>query len=156
MRFTPLIAAFAMMPALALAEPLTEREGWVVTPTEKTYETLIDDVKDAVTANGYGVVTEAGPTAAAAQRGVTIPGNRVIGVFNNDVAVRTLALSTAAMIEAPIRMYVTQNEDGTATLSYKTPTLVFTPYMDEGGDELAEIAAELDSDFATIAGDAVN
>jgi hypothetical protein len=41
-------------------------------------------------------------------------------------------------------------------LSYKTPTLVFTPYMDEGGDELAEIAAELDSDFATIAGDAVN
>ncbi|SOH92700.1 Uncharacterized conserved protein, DUF302 family [Monaibacterium marinum] len=156
MRLLPTLAALALLPTVALAGPLTEREGWVVMPTDKAYETLVDDVTAAVTANGYGVVTQAGPTGAAAQRGITIPGNRVIGVFNNDIAVRTLAISTAAMIEAPIRMYVTEDEDGTATLSYKTPTFVLSPYMAEGGDDLAAIATELDEGFASIAADAVD
>lgn len=138
----------------ASANELTAREGWVVTPTSKSYEGLIADLKSAVKANKMGVVTQAGPTKAAANRGVTIPGNRVIGVFNNVYAVRTLNLSTAAMIEAPIRFYVTENSDGTAILSYKTPSLVFAPYMDEAGEELAVIAGELDAIFATIAADA--
>ncbi len=55
------------------------------------------------------------------------------------------------MIEAPIRFYVTENADGTATLSYKTPSAVFAPYIDEGGAELAAIAGELDAIFAAIA-----
>ena len=144
-----------LTPGLALAGPLTEREGWVVMPTEKPYQQRIDDVKVAVKDNKFGVVTEAGPTGVAASRGITIPGNRVIGVFNNDVAVRVLGLSTAAMIEAPIRMYVTENEDGTADLSYKTPSYVFEPYMAEGGADLAAIAADLDAVFLTIAETAV-
>lgn len=133
------------------AQGVGPRDGWVVFPTQKTYGALIDAVKSAVKAYGMGVVTQAGPTKAAANRGITIPGNRVIGVFNNDFAVKVLALSTAAMIEAPIRMYVTENADGTATLSYKTPSLVFAPYMDEGGDALGEVSANLDDRFLTIA-----
>ena len=84
-------------------------------------------------------------------RGITIPGNRVIGVFNNVYAVKVLSLSTAAMIEAPIRFYVTENADGTATLAYKTPSFVFAPYFAEGGAELEAVAAELDAKFAAIA-----
>lgn len=140
---------------LAQAEDLKPREGWEVFPTDKSYDTLLTDLKQAVTDNGMGVVTEAGPTETAAARGVTIPGNRVVGVFNNDYAVKMLELSTAAMIEAPIRFYVTENTDGTATLAYKTPTTVFFPYRKEGGIELVELAAELDSAFATIASEAV-
>jgi uncharacterized protein (DUF302 family) len=75
----------------------------------------------------------------------------VVGVFNNDFAVRTLEGSTAAMIEAPIRFYVTENGDGTATLSWKTPSAVFAPYADEGGAELQAIAGELDTKFEEIA-----
>ena len=78
----------------------------------------------------------------------------MIGVFNNDFAVRVLATSTAAMIEAPIRFYVTENADGTATLSYKLPSTVFAPYLDEGGADLAALAAELDRHFAAIAAQA--
>ena len=58
------------------------------------------------------------------------------------------------MIEAPIRLYVTENQDGTATLSYKTPTAVFAPYANEGGAALAAIAAELNQLFTKIAADA--
>ncbi|MEM0946389.1 MAG: DUF302 domain-containing protein [Pseudomonadota bacterium] len=145
---------------LMLATPLAAqsigpRDGWVVMETEKAYDTLIEDLKTAVKDNKFGVVTQAGPTGAAAQRGIEIPGNRVIGVFNNVYAVRILGLSTAAMIEAPIRFYVTEEPNGTATLSYKTPSHVFAPYFDEAGPDLSVAASELDAVFDTIAKTAV-
>ena len=150
------IALVVLTATTAFADQIAPRQGWSITQTEKPYETLIEDLKSAVKAHKFGVVTQAGPTKAAARRGVTIPGNRVIGVFNNVFAVRTLETSTAAMIEAPIRFYITENDDETATLSYKTPSFVFAPYMEEGGAELAAIASELDSIFASIAAEATN
>ncbi|MGM0584863.1 MAG: DUF302 domain-containing protein [Pseudomonadota bacterium] len=150
--------AALMLSALLLAAPasaLEDREGWRVHDTGKTYETLLADLKDAIKAEKMGLVTEAGPTEAAASQGVTIPGNRVVGVFRPDFAVRALEASEASMIEAPIRFYVTENADGTATLSYKTPGHVFAPYAEEGGEALAEVAAELDAIFEAIAARAV-
>ena len=147
--FAALALIILTLPAVAEMAP---RDGWSVTRSSKSYGDLIDAVKAAAKANKMGVVTQAGPTGAARNRGVTIPGNRIIGLFNNLYAVEVLGLSTAAMIEAPIRMYVTENADGTATLSYKTPTTVFSPYVDEAGPELTRIATELDDVFAAIAG----
>lgn len=140
--------------AVAALADVTSRAGWVVIETQKSYGDLVADVKAAVKANKMGLVTQAGPTGAAKARGIEIPGNRVMGVFNNVFAVRILKLSTAAMIEAPVRLYVTETQTG-ATLSYKTPTLVFSPYMAEAGPDLAVAAAELDAIFETIARDAV-
>lgn len=149
----PLVALFTclLLAGQALAGSIGPREGWEVHDTEMGYQALIDSLKQAVQAHELAVVTEAGPTEAAASRGVDIPGNRVLGVFRNDFAVRTLAASVPAMIEAPVRFYVTENEDGTATLSYKTPSHVFAPYTTEGGEALETIAAELDEIFAGIA-----
>ncbi|KIC37181.1 DUF302 domain-containing protein [Leisingera sp. ANG-M7] len=151
MFFKRLTAALLLTAATASAGSITPREGWAVHDTPKPFEQLISDIKTASKAQGLGVVTQAGPTQAAAARGITIPGNRVIGLFNNDFAVKILALSTAAMIEAPVRMYVTENADGTATLSYKLPSHVFAPYADEGGAGLAALAGQLDRRFALIA-----
>ncbi len=139
----------------AHAGSIAPRQGWAVHDTAQGYSELLDSLKAAIKAEGMYLVTQAGPTAAAARRGITIPGNRVLGVYRNDYAVRALATSTAAMIEAPIRFYVTENDDGTATLSYRTPSAVFAPYLDEGGEELSAIAAELDAIFAAIAAGAV-
>ena len=139
----------------AHAGSIAPRQGWAVHDTAQGYSELLDSLKAAIKAEGMYLVTQAGPTAAAARRGITIPGNRVLGVYRNDYAVRALATSTAAMIEAPIRFYVTENDDGTATLSYRTPSAVFAPYLDEGGEELSALAAELDAIFAAIAAGAV-
>lgn len=147
------IACLIALPALADMGP---RTGWAVFATSKTYPELIDAAKTAAKTNGMGIVTQAGPTGAAKRRGITIPGNRVIGVFNNKLAVEVLGLSTAAMIEAPLRLYITENTDGTATLSYKMPSFVFEPYVSEAGPRLAEIGAELDAVFASIANDATH
>jgi len=146
-----LLALCAGLPVAATAEPLSPREGWALHASQKDYDTLLADTLAAVAQSPLAVVTQAGPTGAARARGVEIPGNRVIGVFNNLYAVEVLGLSTAAMIEAPIRLYVTENADGTATLSYKTPSHVFAEYLDEGGPRLSEIAAEMDEIFARIA-----
>ncbi|MBY5934684.1 DUF302 domain-containing protein [Tateyamaria omphalii] len=146
--------ALILTTATAQAE-MAPRDGWSVTPTSKTYDQLIADVKAAAKANKMGVVTQAGPTGAAKARGITLPGNRVIGLFNNTYAVNILNLSTAAMIEAPVRVYVTENADGTATLSYKLPSVVFAPYVPEAGAELAALSDELDTVFASIAAEAV-
>ncbi len=147
MRF--LIVALSLFALSATASP-APRDGWSVIETTQTYDALIDRLKAAVAANKMGIVTQAGPTEAAKARGVTIPGNRVIGVFNNVYAVRMLAASEAAMIEAPVRFYITEQADGSATLSYKTPSLVFAPYTGDNPD-VGVIAAELDGIFAAIA-----
>ncbi|MEX0286331.1 MAG: DUF302 domain-containing protein [Paracoccaceae bacterium] len=151
-----LAVGLSCVAALTQASDMDTRPGWAVHPTDQDHASLVKSLTAAVKEHGMIVVTRAGPTKAAAKRGITIPGNMVVGVYNNDFAVRVLATSTAAMIEAPIRFYVTENTDGTATLSYKTPSTVFAPYMDEGGDALQALAAELDAKFAEIAADAVD
>jgi uncharacterized protein (DUF302 family) len=99
------------------------------------------------------VVTRASASKGAASRGLTIPGNMVLGVYRNDFAVRMLEASIPAGIEAPIRFYVTENADGLASLSYRVPSAVFAPYED-GGAVLAALAGELDRIFAAIAAQA--
>ena len=152
---TPRCAALLTLMALGLAPPaladLTPREGWQVIDTDLSHAVLLERLLAAVPEGGMAVVTQAGPTAAARARGIEIPGNAVVGVFNNDFAVRILGLSTAAMIEAPIRFYVTEDDDGTATLSWKEPSFVLGPYMAEGGDALRALAGDLDARFAAIA-----
>lgn len=149
------IGAMLVAAPLAAETPWPE-QGWEVHATSMPYATLLDRLKAAVEAEGMFVVTQAGPTEAAADRGVEIPGNRVIGVFRNDYAVELLDQNVPAMIEAPMRFYVTEEDDGSATLSWKTPSHVLSPYAEEGGDELAAIGEELDAVFAAIAARAVD
>ena len=139
----------------SLADSVPDRKGWQVAPTNKTYQALVDDLKTSIKAHEMLLVTQASASAGAKGRGLTIPGNRVIGVYRNDYAVRMLEASVAAGIEAPIRFYVTENADGTATLSWKTPGFVFAPYMTEGGQALSDLASELDAVFDAIAQKAV-
>jgi len=145
-----LAALLIAVAAPAVAASSSPREGWRVIETDKTYAELLVDLRAAVRAEKMGLVTEAGPTEVAASRGETIPGNRVIGVFRNDFAVRAVRLFPPAMIEAPIRFYVTEDVDGTATLSWKTPGFVFAPYAADAGPELAALAEELDAIFEAI------
>ena len=128
-----------------------EMPGWKVAKTPHGYKELIERVDQAVKDNKMGLVTRASATVGAKKvLSKTIPGNMVIGVYRPDFAVRMLEASVPAGIEAPIRLYITENDDGTATLSYKTPSAVFAPYED-GGAKLRDLAAELDEIFARIA-----
>jgi uncharacterized protein (DUF302 family) len=134
----------------AFAGTVQPREGWKVFDTKLAFTTLIENLEAAVKANKMAIVTAASASDGAKAQGFSIAGNRVVGVYRNDFARRMLQVSVAAGIEAPIRFYVTENPDGTATLSYKTPTAVFSPYFAEAGD-LRGLAQELDAIFEKIA-----
>lgn len=105
----------------------------------------------AIKKNKMGLVSKASATHGAAAIGVKIKGNRVFGVYHPRFAVRMLRASIPAGIEAPIRIYLYENADGTATITYKKPSDVFRPY--ESAD-LDKMAAELDAIFAKIVQDA--
>ena len=151
------LLAFVLGLSLAASAGLAraaEMPGWKIVKTPHGYLELIKRVDEAVKTNKMGLVTRASATVGAKKvLNKTIPGNMVIGVYRPDFAVRMLEASVPAGIEAPIRLYITENDDGTATLSYKTPSAVFAPYKD-GGDKLREMAAELDVIFARIANQA--
>ena len=72
-------------------------------------------------------------------------------VYHPKFAVRMLKAFVPAGIEAPIWYYITENADGTATLTYRKPSSVFAPYENS---ELDAMAIELDEIFARIAADA--
>ncbi len=148
---TGLLAAAAILATAQGAQAAPE--GFTSVKTPHDFETLVERVAAAVKANGMFVVTRASASKGAAGRGLTIPGNMVLGVYRNDFAVRMLEVSLAAGIEAPIRFYVTENADGSASLAHRAPSAVFAPYED-GGEALAALAGELDAIFAAIAAEA--
>ena len=129
--------------------------GWVIEPTGHDYAELVERVDAAVAKSPLNVVTRASATVGAKSLGQKIPGNIVVDVFAPQFAIRLLDVSVAAGIEAPLRLYITENTDGTATLSYKTASHVFAPYAAEGGQMLSALATELDTTLEQIAEQAI-
>lgn len=145
------LAVLLMTTAPASAQLSFPQPGTQSIKTVHSYAELVKRLESAIKENKMGLVTRASATVTAKTLGVTIPGNMVIGVYHPRFAVRMLKASVPAGIEAPIRFYITENADGTATLSYRTPSSVFAPY---GNADLDAMAKELDVIFAKIAQDA--
>jgi len=131
----------------ALASNDRPYPGTHVATTPFSFVELRNRLEAAIDTNGMFVVTAASASAGVKRRGVAIPGNLVLGVFRNDFAVRMLNASIASGIEAPLRFYVTENADGTATLTYRKPSAIFGVY---GSAALDKMAAELDVIWAKI------
>lgn len=136
-----LILAATFLPAAIWAgeNPLYKTSA----PFEKSAAALTQAIKK----NKMGLVSRASAQRGAASIGVKIKGNQVIGVYRPDFAVRMLKASVPAGIEAPIRIYIYENDDGTTTITYKKPSDVFRPY---GNADLDKMAAELDVIFDRI------
>jgi uncharacterized protein (DUF302 family) len=138
---------------IAYAVPIgaqTARETAVV---RAPFPKVATALEQAVTDHKMALVCHANAQRGAAGRGVSIKGNQVLMVFRNDFAVRLLAADPAAGFEAPIRIYLYENADGTATLSYVPPSVVFAGYRNA---EVQKIAAELDPIFKAIVDQALS
>ncbi len=145
--------AVALLSATAALADEVTLPGTRTLQTKHAFDALVTRVEAAVGKHQMGLVAQASASRGAAGRGVKIPGNAVLMVFRNDYAVRMLQASVPAGIEAPLRLYVSENSDGTATLSYRTPSSVFAPYRN---GKLDDMAKELDPIFERIARDAAD
>jgi uncharacterized protein (DUF302 family) len=146
-----LLAVTLSMFPMVRAENPAPCPGTETVKTSFRFDTLVSRLKTAIAANKMGLVAQASASQGAAGRSIKIPGNAVLMVFRNDYAVRMLAASVPAGIEAPLRLYVTENADGTASITYRHPSAVFAPY---GSARLDAMARELDPVFAKIVRDA--
>lgn len=134
--------------ALAQDSPLP---GMVSLKMPHAFDASVARLEKAIADNKMGLVAQASASRGAAARGVKIPGNALLMVFRNDYAVRMLAASVPAGMEAPLRIYVTENADATTTVTYRKPSAVFAPYRSA---ELDRLARELDPVFEKIVKDA--
>ena len=146
-----LLTAGAVAPVGAFEAGDFPYPGFRVIETPHGFGDLVNRLNQAIDDNGMYAVSRASASKGAATRGITIPGNMVIGVYRNDFAVRMLEASIPAGVEAPLIFYVTENADGTASLSYREPSAVFEPY---GSAALDRMAKELNLIFTAIAIDA--
>lgn len=129
------------------------REGRVKLTTQTAFATFATALKQAIAQHKLGLICHANAQAGAASLGKTIPGNQVLMVYRPDFAVRMLAADVEAGFEAPIRLYIYENPDGSATLSYVKPSTVFKPYQNA---QLDEMAVELDALVEAIVRQALN
>ena len=146
-----LALVFVLFAPSVEAAVATPHPGTQIIKTDLSFAALRKNLEAAVQANKMYVVTRASASGGAAGRGITILGNLVIGVYRNDFAVRMLRASISSGIEAPLRFYVTENSDGTATLTYREPSAIFAPY---DSAELTTMAKELDAIWRRIAAQA--
>ena len=146
-RLVPALIGLSLTATALVAQAATGYPGTHTDWTPYRYPVLLKRLIAAVKAHHMMVVARASASRGAAARGITIPGNAVIMVFRNDFAVTMLKDSVAAGIEAPLRIYVTANRQGTADITYRTPSAVFAPYHNLA---LNRLAHTLDPIFAAI------
>ena len=137
-RIIPLAAALVLCLGLSSARA---QDGRVTAVSRAPFGRVAEALEQAIAAQKMALVCHANAQRGAAARGVSIKGNQVLMVFRNDFAVRLLAVEPAAGFEAPLRIYVHENADGTATVSYLPPSIVFAPYQHP---EVRAVARELD------------
>lgn len=117
------------------------QEGRVRLVSRGQFSAVAAALERAIASANMTLVCHANAQRGAAARGVTIQGNQVMMVFRNDLAVRLLSADPAAGFEAPLRIYLYENPDGTATVSYLPPTRVFASYAHPA---VVAVARELD------------
>jgi len=130
-----------------IAVPAHAQDARITAVSGAPFQKVAEALERAITEQKMGLVCHANAQRGAAGRGVTIKGNQVLMVFRPDFAIRLLAADPRAGFEAPIRIYVYENADGTATVSYLPPSAVFAPYRNP---EVQAIGAELDPIFKAI------
>ena len=130
-----------------IAVPAHAQDARITAVSGAPFQKVAEALERAITEEKMGLVCHANAQRGAAGRGVTIKGNQVLMVFRPDFAIRLLAADPRAGFEAPIRIYVYENADGTATVSYLPPSAVFAPYRNP---EVQAIGAELDPIFKAI------
>lgn len=138
-----MVAIAALLGGTALAQT----QPYVKVQSRYDFPATIKKLQAAMKANRMGFVNRASAQAGAKSLGVIIPGNQVWGLYHPRFAVRMLKASVDAGFEAPVRLYLVEDPDGSVTVRYKKPSDLFRPY---NHPDLDAMARELDDIFARI------
>ncbi len=147
MRRSTIVMVALIVGASAAPTAVFAQEGMVTARSRALFAKVAEALEQAITDQKMALVCHTDAQKGAAARGTALKGNQVLMVFRNDFAVRLIAADPAAGFEAPMRIYVYENPDGTATVSYVPPSVVLAPYRHP---TVRAVAAALDPIFKAI------
>lgn len=150
---TALVLVFGFeLAGAAQAENPTPHSGTLTIRPGVPFSKYIPALRGSIEQNNMVLIGMACASCGARSLGITIPGNRVFMFFNRYFAMRLLKVSTAAGIEAPVRLYVTEvGPDGEAEVTYRKPSHILQEYNNPG---LRTVGLHLDQAIEKILADA--
>lgn len=144
----PMIAMMTLIACVgASAASVPAQDARVTAVSRAPFANVAEALERAITDQNLVLVCHADAQRGAQARGVSIKGNQVMMVFRNDYALRLIKADPAAAFEAPMRIYVYENADGTATVTYVLPSVLLAPYRHP---DIRAVGDELDPLFKAI------
>jgi uncharacterized protein (DUF302 family) len=106
----------------------------------RSFEEVLTSLRKEIEGAGLRVLNEIDPQKAVQGIGRSMGGLRLIFFFHPNLVVRVLETDWAAMVEAPLKLVVTELPEGTVSIRMADPIASFGRY---GNSALASFGKEL-------------
>ncbi len=113
------------------------------------FEAVLASLRNGIDGAGMRVLHEIDPQRALAGAGYAISGSRLLFFFHPDLVARVMRADLSAMVEAPLKLVVTELPDGGVSVRMADPAEAFGRY---GNPALAALGQELAVRCRTIIG----
>jgi uncharacterized protein (DUF302 family) len=108
--------------------------------SKRSFEDVLTRLRNEIQGAGLRVLNEIDPQKAVQGIGRSMGGLRLIFFFHPDLVVRVLETEWTAMVEAPLKLVVTELPEGTVSVRMADPITAFGRY---GNSALASFGKEL-------------
>jgi uncharacterized protein (DUF302 family) len=106
----------------------------------RSFEEVLTRLRNEIEGAGLRVLNEIDPQKAVQGFGRSMGGSRLIFFFHPKLVVRVLEMDWTAMVEAPLKLVVTELPEGTVSVRMANPITAFGRY---GNPALASFGKEL-------------
>ncbi len=118
----------------------------------RSFEDVLTRLRKEIEGAGLRVLNEIDPQKALRGIGRSTGGLRLIFFFHPELVVRVLEMDWSAMVEAPLKLVVTELPEGTVSIRMADPITAFGRY---GNPALASFGKELAATCQRIIGASV-
>jgi uncharacterized protein (DUF302 family) len=108
--------------------------------SKRSFEEVLSRLRKEIDGAGLRVLNEIDPQKAVQGIGRSMGGLRLIFFFHPNLVVRVLETDWTAMVEAPLKLVVTELPEGTVSIRIADPSTAFGRY---GNSALASFGKEL-------------
>ncbi len=108
--------------------------------SSRPFEDVVAALRAEIDGRGLKLLNEIDPQRVLAGLGRSIDGSRLLFFFHPNLVVRVMQTDWTAMVEAPLKLVVTELPDRTVSVLMADPAVAFGRY---GNPELAEFGKEL-------------
>jgi uncharacterized protein (DUF302 family) len=134
-------AALDSATTVTFGKPATEAASFQSSQlSTRSFEEVLTRLRNEIQGAGLRVLNEIDPQKAVQGIGRSMGGLRLIFFFHPNLVVRVLETDWTAMVEAPLKLVVTELPEGSVSIRMADPATAFGRY---GNSALASFGSEL-------------